>query len=573
MKAAIYSRKSKYTGKGESVENQVQLCKEHGIKYLDINKDNFIVYEDEGFSGGNVNRPHFKRMLRDAKNKKFDLLICYRLDRISRNVSDFSQLIKVLNKHGVDFVSIREQFDTTTPMGRAMMYIASVFSQLERETIAERIQDNMTQLAKTGRWLGGIPPTGYESEAVVSIEPNGKERKCFKLKQIPEEINLVKLIFDKYIRFKSITKVEKYLVENNISTKNGLDFSRYSIRFILSNPVYAIADRQLYDYLTENDYDVCSEPEEFDGVNGLSSYNKTKQNVENSSERNRNFSEWIIAVGLHEGIISSDVWIEAQTLLEQNKSKSYRKVKSSQSLLSGLLCCSNCGSFMRPKAMQRFNPDGEQVFYYMCEMKEKSRKSRCDISNINGNILDYSVLKELKAIAKKNSPLFDELFDKKKLVEDTKDILQSEADNLQSKLQETELAVQNLVTAIEKGQRDEVLNSILNRMEKLTKQKKSYEKQLAELQNADRIADFNGINLELVEQSMGAFSDSTWEMMDVENRRKMIKSIVDKIVWDGEKVDMLLIGSICIEMPQMEPAGQPETVNKHEMFPQCVNSK
>jgi len=143
MKAAIYSRKSKFTGKGESVENQIQLCKEHGMKYLDIAESDFTIYEDEGFSGGNTNRPQFQKLIKDAKAKKFDILICYRLDRISRNVSDFSQLIKDLNKYNVNFISIREQFDTTTPMGRAMMYIASVFSQLERETIAERIKDNM----------------------------------------------------------------------------------------------------------------------------------------------------------------------------------------------------------------------------------------------------------------------------------------------------------------------------------------------------------------------------------------------------------------------------------------------
>ena len=87
------------------------------------------------------------------------MLIVYRLDRISRSIGDFTALIERLVHLNVAFVSIREQFDTSTPMGRAMMYIASVFSQLERETIAERIRDNLHELAKTGRWLGGITPT------------------------------------------------------------------------------------------------------------------------------------------------------------------------------------------------------------------------------------------------------------------------------------------------------------------------------------------------------------------------------------------------------------------------------
>ena len=105
-------------------------------------------------------------------------LLCYRLIVSVRNISDFAGLIEELARLDIAFVSIKEQFDTGTPMGRAMMYIASVFSQLERETIAERIRDNMHELAKTGRWLGGTTPTGYASEAVKSIHVDGKNRKA-----------------------------------------------------------------------------------------------------------------------------------------------------------------------------------------------------------------------------------------------------------------------------------------------------------------------------------------------------------------------------------------------------------
>ena len=145
MKIAIYSRKSKFTGKGDSIKNQIQLCKEYIYKNFNSTDEDIIIYEDEGFSGGTTDRPQFKLMMKDAKAKKFDVLVCYRLDRISRNIADFSNLIEDLQENDIAFVSIREQFDTSTPMGRAMMYIASVFAQLERETIAERIRDNMLQ--------------------------------------------------------------------------------------------------------------------------------------------------------------------------------------------------------------------------------------------------------------------------------------------------------------------------------------------------------------------------------------------------------------------------------------------
>ncbi len=104
-------------------------------------------------------------------------MVCYRLDRISRNIGDFANLIEELNELHISFISIKEQFDTSSPMGRAMMYIASVFSQLERETIAERIRDNMLELSKSGRWLGGNTPTGYTSESVSSVTIDGKVKK------------------------------------------------------------------------------------------------------------------------------------------------------------------------------------------------------------------------------------------------------------------------------------------------------------------------------------------------------------------------------------------------------------
>lgn len=573
MQVAIYSRKSKFTGKGESIENQIQLCKEHAIKYLGVNEKDFIVYEDEGFSGGNTNRPQFQEMLKDAKDKKFNMLICYRLDRISRNVSDFSSLIKDLNKYSIDFVSLREQFDTTTPMGRAMMYIASVFSQLERETIAERIRDNMIELAKTGRWLGGIPPTGFQSQPLTNVDNGGKERKMFMLAPIEEEINIIKLIYDKYVELKSITKLEKYLIINKINTKNGIDFQRYSLRFILSNPVYAIADKKLYDYLTSKGYEIYADLEDFNGMSGLMGYNKTSQNKEQNISRYKEISEWIISVGKHEGIISSEVWIKAQNLLEQNKSKAYRKVKSTSSLLSGILRCANCGSYMRPKAMQRQNSDGEQVFYYMCEMKEKSKKTRCNVPNVNGNVLDKSIINEIKKIAKDNSPLFSEINNKKNLIDTTKDSIEEKVNILQKKLLEIDLSVKNIVSSIEKGQSDNVLTILYKRMEDLLKEKDETNKALEEMNDADKITDFNELNMELIIENLSNINDNSWELMDVESKRNMIKSIVDKILWNGEKVDMLLFGDKMVKEVQRELPDVPNAEFLPEMFPQCEDRK
>ena len=220
---AIYSRKSRYTGKGESIGNQIDLCREYiRTHYGDAAAEHAVVFEDEGFSGGNLNRPDFKKMMTAAKDRKFKAIVVYRLDRISRNISDFSSLIEELGRLGIDFVSIRESFDTSSPMGRAMMYIASVFSQLEREPIAERIRDNLHELAKTGRWLGGTTPTGYASESVKSITVDGKTKKVCKLKLLPDEAEIIYKIFDLYEQYDSLTMTETELLRQGIKTKTGV---------------------------------------------------------------------------------------------------------------------------------------------------------------------------------------------------------------------------------------------------------------------------------------------------------------------------------------------------------------
>ena len=291
---AIYSRKSRYTGKGESIGNQIDLCREYiRTHYGDAAAEHAVVFEDEGFSGGNLNRPDFKKMMTAAKEREFKAIVVYRLDRISRNISDFSSLIEELGRLGIDFVSIRESFDTSSPMGRAMMYIASVFSQLERETIAERIRDNMHELAKTGRWLGGTTPTGYASESVKSITVNGKTKKACKLKLLPDEAEIIYKIFDLYEQYDSLTMTETELLRQGIKTKTGRSFTRFSIKSILQNPVYLIADKDAYQYFVDNEAELFAPESDFDGVRGVLAYNRSDQEKGRATVYNP-ISEWIV---------------------------------------------------------------------------------------------------------------------------------------------------------------------------------------------------------------------------------------------------------------------------------------
>lgn len=541
MKKAIYSRKSKFTGKGESIENQIQLCKEYAYNHFGINEKDVLIYEDEGFSGGTTDRPQFQLMLRDAKAKKFNTLICYRLDRLSRSVVDFSSTMEELQKYNISFVSIREQFDTSTPMGRAMMYIASVFAQLERETTAERIRDNMLQLAKTGRWLGGITPTGFESEPISYTDPTGKERTMFRLSPMDEELEMIDLIFNKYIELKSLTKLEQFCIMNNFKSKNNVDFKRYSLRFILSNPVYAVADKEMYDYLVESGYEIYSEEDKFTGEFGVMAYNKTQQDEKNPSSRYRDVSEWIIAVGAHKGKIPSYKWIKVQKLLLQNKSKSYRKVKNSSCLLSGILKCANCGSYMRPR-ISRPNKDGIMTYYYMCEMKERSKRTRCNVKNIQGNNLDKAVVENIKKLSMSDSVLYTTIQNDKFTIQAAQNTVENEIVMIEGKIKANEQAINNLVTSLSQGQNSTASKYIIAQIEELDKQTADLKERLFKLKEVEENNQSKEQNLDVMRDILSAFSQHI-DTVDIEAKRMFIKGIVENIFWDGENIEMNLFGA------------------------------
>lgn len=410
---AIYSRKSRFTGKGESVGNQIELCREYiRLHYGEKALGETDIYEDEGFSGGNLNRPGFLAMMEAVRKRKCRAIVVYRLDRISRNIGDFAGLIEELSRLDTAFISIREQFDTATPLGRAMMYIASVFSQLERETIAERIRDNMHELARSGRWLGGMTPTGYASEAVTTLSLDGKQRKSCRLKLIPQEAELVRQIYERYLYFGSLAQTEADLMEKGMQTKNGGAFTRFSIKAILQNPVYLMADSAAWDYFTKAGTELSSPKEKFDGCHGMMVYNRTRQEKGKKTEF-LPMQEWIAAVGSHTGMIPGSIWISVQETLERNASRAYGRPRSNEALLTGVLFCS-CGNRMYPKLTERKDAQGKRIYTYICSLKERSRKACCDRKNAMGNRLDLEVLEALQ----KNVPEAEgfSLEEKRKLV-------------------------------------------------------------------------------------------------------------------------------------------------------------
>ena len=535
----IYSRKSKFTGKGESIENQIEMCRQYiATHYSEEEAEAALVYEDEGFSGGNLERPKFKKMMNDSQKIEFAAIVVYRLDRISRNIGDFAKLIEDLGNRHIDFISIREQFDTSSPMGRAMMYIASVFSQLERETIAERIRDNMHELSKTGRWLGGNTPTGYESESISNVTVDGKTRKACKLKIIPDELNLVKLIFDKFMETGSLTKTDEFLMNGHYKTKRGKTFTRFAIKAILSNPVYMIADEDAYNYLVENDVDLFADKEAFDGKHGIMAYNRTLQRPGKATQE-KPINEWIVSVGKHLGAIPGATWVQVQKLLELNKSKNYRKPRSHVALLSGLIVCGKCGDYMRPKLSDRKTATGETIYTYLCTTKERSRGHVCSMKNANGNTLDAKIIETIKSFGKQSADMARQITQTKKRISDNREGYEAELSKLRLQIEDNEKDIKTLVISLGKSEGTNAKKYIIEQIDELHEKGETLRKHLFELEAIIQQHDLADIEFDIIRQMLSNMSESI-DNYTVEQKRAAIRTFIRKIVWDAENAHLYL---------------------------------
>lgn len=540
-KIAIYTRKSKYTEEGESIENQIHMCVEYAKNMLEIT--DYEVYEDEGFSGGNIDRPQFKQLIRDIKAKKFTHLICYRLDRISRNVADFTSTLEILNKNNCSFISIKEQFDTSTAMGRAMMNISATFAQLERETIAERIKDNLRELAKTGRWLGGPAPMGYKSIEVENNDSKGKSRKKHILDINEDEIDTIKILFELFLKFKSFQRVSRELEARGLYSRSGTVFSRNLVKQTINNPVYVIADTTLFDYFKSNGVETYEE-NKINGTNGIMPYNRRTEKGGYAP-----MSSWIVSIGDHPGIISSDTWIECQSIQKNIKeTASNRQYTSGHALLSGLVICGHCGSSMAPRKQSNVAADGTKTLYryYSCNLKNKSA-TRCDNNALNAYDAEEYVVNKIKSITKEDimNLYLNEIeksnikIDNDKIIERIKNQLSTNKNAISSLVRKiSNLDENNEVELIlQKNYEDEIL--------KISQENKELNNKIATLEDenlkiSDLNKDLNG-TIELFE-NFKKFYDYTEKF---EDKQRLIRSVVKFVVWDSnnKRLDIIPVGS------------------------------
>jgi site-specific DNA recombinase len=228
-------------------------------------------YDDGGYSGGSTDRPDLQRLLEDIRARKIDVIVVYKVDRLTRSLADFAKLVELFDTHGVSFVSVTQQFNTTTSMGRLTLNVLLSFAQFEREVTSERIRDKIAASKRKGIWVGGNLPLGYEM-------------KDGKIAIVEEEAELVRSIFRRYLELGSVNELVRDLRERNIRTKTkqlatgatrgGIQFGRGALYYLLGNHFYigevkykneilpgeqpSIMDRALFDAVRQKSLDQWS---------------------------------------------------------------------------------------------------------------------------------------------------------------------------------------------------------------------------------------------------------------------------------------------------------------------------
>jgi len=357
MYDAIYTRQSVEKIDSISIESQLEYCK------YETRGNPYKQYIDRGYSGKNTNRPAFEEMLADMEQGKISRVIVYKLDRISRSILDFANMMEAFQKYNVEFVSSTEKFDTSTPIGRAMLNICIVFAQLERETIQKRVTDAYYSRCKKGLYMGGRIPYGFaKMDTVIN------RIKTSMYISVPEESEQIKLMYSLYANSEnSLGDIVTYFNENGIIHLRGGMWSTARISDMLRNPVYVKADADVYEFFRSQGANVINPVSDFTGYNACYLYKGTIS----TTRKQCDLTDKEIVLAPHQGIVSSQDWIQCRIRCLNNR-QSTKTCKPKNSWLVGKVKCGKCGYGLTiAKANTKWHR------YFICATKLATEGSKC----------------------------------------------------------------------------------------------------------------------------------------------------------------------------------------------------
>ncbi len=544
--ALIYARKSRATDKGESIEHQI----DKDVTYCDSMGWDYLIFVDYDYSGGSTKRPEFERMIQLIKDYKgkFCALVCYKLARVCRNMVDFVNLYEFLFQNGLNFISVSEKFDTHTIFGRAQMYFAAIFAEMERENIKEQVSDNMYFRATKGKWNGGPVPIGFDK---IKIElPNIKGVKYESKLLINEnEAEIVRFIFTEYNKEDgSIRGITKKLILAGYKTKSGREWRENQVGRVLQNAIYCMADKDAYEYFNalENPisiYEEDNQEEKFDGTYGLLYYGRRKPKNETTTAP-QDKEKWLLVIGEHQGFIPGKIFVKTQNKLSLNKSQAPRLGTSTTSPLTGLVRCKKCNTAMTLSISKKKGSD--EVYSYMyfdCRRKMESSSLLCSGTRVSGRYLESRLIECLKEAFSDKSKI-DEMIklytDQQKENKQDKSDLEKKKKYIESELKKTEKSISNLVDAIASGTIPS--SAAKNKYEELEKKKVLYEEELLGLGFA-LMNDEITVNSQYVLSTLNEINPEDLNEANFNARKYFYRSIIEDIYIDDKNIEIKLFMS------------------------------
>ena len=482
IRCAIYTRKSSEEGLQQEF-NSLDAQREAGEAFIGSQKlegwqlvaDRF---DDGGYTGGNMERPALQRLLAAVESRAVDCVVVYKVDRLSRALMDFARIIEVLDRNGVSFVSVTQQFNTTTSLGRLTLNILLSFAQFEREIISERTRDKMSAARRKGKWIGGHPVLGYD------IDPKGG-----RLIVNPAEAEQVQTLFGLYLELGSLLPVLQEAQRRGLVTKRwttedgkvrgGKRIAKGTLHGILTNALYT----------------------------GMVDHKGT------------------LYPGEHERTIDQNTWDRVHETLQRNGVDKGASIRNKLgALLRGLLFCVPCGTpMMHTYTMQK----SKRYRYYVCYNAQQKGWKSCETKSVPAQAVESAVLDSVRRIG--TDPKLAEAVAAEAIGQIAR--RRQEIDQ-ESEIQRRRLRQLNQSLAREAADNSVDSGARFERMAGLQHDIAAAERRLAEL--AVERADLNAedINGDDLRRTLAEF-DAIWASMTIKEQEQMIHLLVAKVGYDG----------------------------------------
>ncbi len=478
VRCAIYTRKSTEEGLNQDF-NSLDAQRDAGEAYIRSQAGEGWrllpdQYDDGGFTGANMERPALRRLMADIQDKKVDCVVVYKVDRLSRSIRDFAKIMEILEKHGATFVSVTQQFNTTTSLGRLTLNILLSFAQFEREIISERTRDKQILARKRGKWTGGHLPLGYDLE-----EGN--------LVVNEEEASRVRQVFEWYLEGQPVHGIaakceDRRWNHKQWTTKDGKVFGGHPMRkchiyTMLANPLYAARIRA-------------------DGE---------------------------IVAATHPRIVDDNTFdLVQQKLKENTRNPGGEHRPRLEALLRGLLYCSCCGSAMSPSYS---SSSTRRYRYYVCLRTMQRNGEGCTTRAVSAPVVEEAVIESVRRFAQKPE-----------VVEATARVarqrLTAELNQRREELKALNVRVRNAKSQLVRARNLDSDREAALRETVAVGAAKSDEIRQA-IAQGERLRFDEG----LVRQRLVGFDD-VWRVMTIEEQARVLRQIIERVGYDarGEKV-------------------------------------